>query len=247
MSIARFYLPVFPTQDSATLPAEEAAHAKVLRVKENASIAIFDGKGNEAICQVTEITKRGLDFTITRREFAPRCLPGKVVLGVSMPKGDRQRAVIEKAVELGVHELIPIHTSRSVAEVHDRAMARVERIVIEACKQCGRNQLMTVHSPMEFSELLKSPPANETTAKWISHRLLELSGTRPALENRAKEYWLCVGPEGGFDDEELQLASSQQWQTLYLGDRILRVETAVTAAISLASFLLSPPLVTQVV
>jgi 16S rRNA (uracil1498-N3)-methyltransferase len=245
MSIARFYLPNFPAQDSASLPAEEAAHAKVLRVKENDAIVIFDGLGNEAFCNVTDVGKRSVDFQVVRREHAPRCLPGKVVLAVSMPKGDRQRAVIEKAVELGVHELIPIHTVRSVAEVNERAIARVERIVVEACKQCSRNQLMKVHASMEFSDFLGLPSDSSNVVKWISHRLTDTSATTPALQTQASEFWLCVGPEGGFTDEELQLAANMSWRTLSVGDRILRVETAVSCAIAVVSFLLSPPSVTQ--
>jgi len=241
MSIARFYLSPIPSEDFASLPSDEASHAKVLRIKLYDSISIFDGIGNEAVCQVIEVDKRGLAFRILQRNYSPRCLPGRVVLGVSMPKGDRQRAVIEKAVELGVHDLIPIQTSRSVADVNDRGIARAERIVIESCKQCGRNQLMNVHSAVTFAEFLVAPEANTNVAKWIAHPILDSSHGLAALASNYDKYWLCVGPEGGFSEDELQNAARHQWQILALGDRILRVETAVTSAVSLVGFLLDPP------
>jgi 16S rRNA (uracil1498-N3)-methyltransferase len=244
MAIARFYLSQIPTEDVAELPPEEAAHAKVLRIDVSDSICVFDGQGNEAICHVESVTKRELTYRIVSRRHFTGCLPGKVVLGVSMPKGDRQRTVIEKAVELGVHQLIPIRTERSVAEVNDKAMTRAERIVIEACKQCGRNQLMEVSQAMDFAGFLKAAPPSSSTARWIAHPDQNANLSKSALEFEGNELWMGVGPEGGFSDEEVQLATQAGWSKLYLGDRILRVETAVASVATLAGFLLSPPRVT---
>jgi 16S rRNA (uracil1498-N3)-methyltransferase len=162
---------------------------------------------------------------LARREVN-RELSREFVLGVALPKGDRQRWLIEKAVELGVTRLIPLQTARGVAQPTDQALKRCRRTVIEASKQCGRNRLMDIaaaqpvtaflaHAPQGLLRLVAHPGPG---ARPLSHVLAEVP-LAPLVA--------AVGPEGGFTSAEI--AAARDWQLVSLGPRILRVETAAVA------------------
>jgi 16S rRNA (uracil1498-N3)-methyltransferase len=132
--------------------------------------------------------------------------------------------LIEKAVELGVSEVVPLATARSVAQPVEQALDRLRRTVIEASKQCGRNRLMQLSQARSWGEFI------ESTAT-IPVRLLAHPGDQRDWSARLhpspfSSVTLAVGPEGGFSPEELSVALDVGWQRVTLGARILRVETA---------------------
>lgn len=146
-----------------------------------------------------------------------------MVLGVALPKGDRQKWLVEKVVELGVARLVPLETERGAAQPVESALKRLHRVVIEASKQCGRNRLMAISEPKAWPEFLME---SET----VACRLVAHPGQTPRpWPIPSESAALAIGPEGGFTADEVALAIARGWQPVDLGRRILRVETAAVA------------------
>ena len=224
----RYFVSSTIAGDRATLVESEAHHlANVMRAKPGARVILFDGSGLEFLAEVVQVGRSQIDLTILERTAVDRELPGQIVLGVALPKGDRQRWLVEKAAELGVHRLVLLTSERGVADAGGGTVVRLTRAVIEASKQCGRNRLMEIAPPQTFPAYVT---ANPDSVRLIAHpgggsisQLLEEAGSR------ASEVRLAVGPEGGFTEDELELARQSGWQAVDLGPRILRVETAAIA------------------
>ena len=224
MGLNRYYVPNLPKAGSVLLPAEESHHAlRVRREMEGGFCVAFDGKGNRANCKIVRTTKRDVTIEIESFCFEPNELPGKILLAVAMPKGDRQKGVIEKAVELGVTRLIPMNTVRCDVKLKDvvKRMDRWRRIAIEATKQTGRAKLMSIDEPSAFEDVL----ATTTDAVLFSER----DGKDFSTITADKKITALYGPKGGWDDVELELAAKHGLKIVTLGGRILRAETASIA------------------
>jgi 16S rRNA (uracil1498-N3)-methyltransferase len=135
--------------------------------------------------------------------------------------------LIEKATELGVDGLTPIITERSVVKPSASKLERLRRTVIESSKQCARDRLMVIESPMRFDELLRRP--SESTARLLAHP----GGLPLAQCPRAPSVLLAIGPEGGFSSREVDDARAKGWAIVSLGRYRLRVETAAIAGSAL--------------
>ena len=252
MGLNRYFVPNLPEAGSVLLPADESHHAlRVRRETVGGRCIAFDGLGNSANCRIAHIDKRDVTLAIDSFRFEPNELPGKLTLAVAMPKGDRQKAVIEKAVELGVHELIPILCFRSVSLPNETASEKWGRTVIEACKQCERNRLMTIGSPCSIESLLQTALSPEGVSPNAELRIFahptgnsirtnNIASLYDPVDQQASRITIAIGPEGGFTDAEVDLARQANWQQLDLGSRILRVETAVCVASIFASLRLMP-------
>jgi 16S rRNA (uracil1498-N3)-methyltransferase len=154
-----------------------------------------------------------------------RELPFQLTVGVALPKGDRQKWLVEKLTELGVLTLVPLVTERGVAQPVDTALQRLQRVVVEASKQCGRNRLMQVAQPQSWSEWITRESRN--VRRFLAH-----PGGRPVREidwDQSVPTQFTIGPEGGFTDVEVGQAIDAGWQSVDIGPRILRVETAAVA------------------
>jgi len=242
MPFPRFLVPLLPNQGTVDLPTCEAHHAsRVLRCSNGDSIVLFDGKGNEAHATIQSIDKRTVIAAIGSSVFAPRDHSGRLHFAIAIPKGDRQRNTIEKLVELGVDSLSPLNSSRSIAVVNEDNAERLERYVVEACKQCGRNRFMSIRPTLSMGDIkdyadsiaLNSEPNG--AAIWILHP--KIDGQTAYTIHEANSFANCnqkllflVGPEGGFTDEEVAKAVRQGARILSLGERIQRVETAAATA-----------------
>ena len=176
-------------------------------------------------------------LTIVERRDVDRELPCEISLGVALPKGDRQRWLIEKATELGVARLVPLVTTRGVAQPTVEALRRLKRTVIEASKQCGRNRLMEISEPLAWSEFVnvaqssKSEPTVPVVRQFAHPGAMALADCRRE-PSPAAGFALAVGPEGGLTDEECREAADSGWQAIDLGPRILRVETAAIVLVA---------------
>jgi 16S rRNA (uracil1498-N3)-methyltransferase len=222
--------------DEVRLGESEAHHlVHVLRVQAGAVVTLFDGSGAEFPAEVLEV-RRG---TVLVRAGAPqrpcRELPAPLHLAICLPKGDRQRWLVEKAVELGVATLTPLVTQRA-----DRSSVRgadkLARYVVEASKQCGRNVLMEIAPPQTWPEWLAAPQS-PAAMRWVAHPGSEPLGMTAAAA--AGGGWLSVGPEGGLTDAEIEAARAAGWQLVDLGPRILRIETAAVVLAALAGVVLA--------
>lgn len=247
MSPPRFFLEVFPAQGCASLSKEDARHAQsVLRLKVGDSLQLFDGRGNQAEASITRMSKSSVEVDIVASDSVSRELPRKLELIVALPKGDRQKVLIDMLVQLGVDQLTPLHCERSVAQPTDNAIERLQRSVIETCKQCGRNQLMQVNAPTSIEQLGKhlSDDAGDSepirTLNLFAHpyghhrpllELLKSSCVSQNSEPKSESYLLpnvrvIIGPEGGLSDVECEQLLRAGWNQASLGSSILRIETA---------------------
>lgn len=221
----RFFVetPIGDAPTALLLDAEAHHLAKVMRAAVGTEVIAFDGSGYEFVAKVQRISKTNVELEIVERQAVDRELPFPLTLAVALPKGDRQKVLVEKLVELGVTRLVPLETRRGVAEATDSALARLRRQVIEASKQCRRNRLMEIAAPRSVEQLLGEIPRSER--RLFAHP----TGQSLAAFANCEPTTVAIGPEGGFSDEEVALAQAAGWQVVALGPRILRIETAAVA------------------
>lgn len=222
----RYFLEHAPLEGQLTFDDNEANHlAKVMRAKVGDRVMAFDGKGLEYEVELTEVSKRSVRGQVLSAEAIDREPARRLTLAVALPKGERQRWLVEKCVELGVARLVPLVTSRGVAQPVENALARLRKYVIEATKQCGRNQLMEIGEPQTCLAMLADAP--ESGARWLLHPTAENQLAEVSLD--WEDFTAVIGPEGGFSEDEVAQAKERHWQIVGLGPRILRVETAALA------------------
>ncbi|MGE0607869.1 MAG: 16S rRNA (uracil(1498)-N(3))-methyltransferase [Pirellulales bacterium] len=223
-------------EDSATLAGAEAHHLlHVMRLNTGDRVTLFDGSGAEFLASIVQRSRASVELAILSKAEVDRESRLAITLAVALPKGDRQRWLVEKAVELGISRLLPLETERGVAQPAPAALDRLRRSVIEASKQCGRNRLMEVLPPVPWAEHAVAPQADGN--RWIAHFDGQpLSTFRASLrDDLSPSVEVAVGPEGGFTDGEIALAGQGQWQIVDLGRRILRVETAALLLAAVAA------------
>jgi 16S rRNA (uracil1498-N3)-methyltransferase len=223
---ARYFVETPITGDEAALVDAEAHHAaNVMRIKAGELVTLFDGSGYEFAARVAKVGRSEIRLAIEARSLVDRELARDVTLCSALPKGDRQRWLLEKAVELGVRRFVPLRTKRAVVQPDAGACARLRRTVVEASKQCGRNVLMRVDEPQDVAgcvrmvgeevlRLLASPAATDDLTQ------------AAALAGASRPVAAIIGPEGGLTDEEEAAAVAAGWRPVSLGPRILRIETA---------------------
>ncbi|MFO0883489.1 MAG: RsmE family RNA methyltransferase [Pirellulales bacterium] len=153
---------------TARLVDSEAQHlTRVMRASVGDEVTLFDGEGAEFTAEIERIEKQGVSLKILERHEPNRELPFELTLAVALPKGDRQKVLMEKGTELGVTRLVPLITKRGVAQPVDSALERLARQSIEAAKQCRRNRLMVVESPENAGDFFVKADASQ--ARWIAH------------------------------------------------------------------------------
>lgn len=240
----RFYFPDLSSIRDSTveLTGDQAHHAiQVMRFKSGDQITLFDGLGWEASCEITATAKKQLQLEVLNRRQRPRLLPIEITLAVALPKGERQKFLVEKLVEIGVDHFIPLVTERGVAAANDKVVERIEKQVVEASKQCERAWLMTVQSPMSFAELanwqggvLLNEPGADREDRGSIRRFFgdPYQGQQAAcvVDGEFGRVVIAIGPEGGFSEGEIEQAKSFGFEAIRLGESILRIETAAIAA-----------------
>ena len=226
----RFYIEHDLDLGDVVIDGAEAHHiASVRRFKVGEMIQLFNGDGSEYDAEIVAVDRKRVTVSIRNRRIVNRELGIELVIASAMPKGDRGDFLIEKLTELGVTRFIPLVTQRSIVEVKATKLPKLSRIVIEASKQCGRNQLMMIEESCRFNELLQRESLPERKL------LLHTNSMSEPLQGSATSVIVAVGPEGGFADEEVTMACQLGWRMASLGERILRVETAAIAAAAFLS------------
>jgi len=221
----RFFLETPPVADRAELSGDEARHlARVLRAQVGDTVSVFDGRGREWPARVATLGRDRVGLELGPVvEVAP---PSRALtLAVALPKGDRQKWMVEKLTELGCTRLVPLVTTRGVAEATPGAVQRLMRSVVEACKQCGRNTLLEIAPPLTVAEVLAARDA--ATLALVADPEGEPLGT--VLAHHTNAVLALVGPEGGFTAQELAVAGAAGCRRVSLAPHVLRVETAAIA------------------
>ena len=203
--------------------------ANVMRIKPGESVTLFDGLGNHATAILRQVGKRSSLLEVCNVEFQAGVLPIHLTVATALPKGDRESFLVEKLTELGVQEIVPLQTHRSVVHPKD-AQSRLGRYSLEACKQCGRNLLPVIREMTTFEDFCKE---EVDAAKWIMH-----PGSNPKMgpfgsaDCQNVMVRVLIGPEGGFTDKECADALTQGFKIWSHIPNILRVETAAITAAS---------------
>ena len=236
----RFYSPESLTLGHCCLEGAEAHHLlRVMRAKVGDQVILFDGGGDEFEARVHRLGRNDVEFEILSQRAINRELTRTVKFAVALPRGDRSEWLTQKLVELGVFELTPWQTQRSVALPNVKTVQRLKRQVIEAAKQCGRNRLMRIEKPVAFEDHVV---ADQQAIRLFAHPAQAMPDTDgPAMslselveqgvveQGVNRSIVVGIGPEGGFTDDEVRQAQRQGWQAVDLGRRILRTETAALA------------------
>lgn len=228
----RFYTPPKNFNGNViTLDTDETRHLRdVLRLKTGDEVSVFDGAGREYKCSIAAISKKNSELALIE-EITPASpeSPFEITLASTVLNGEKYDLIIQKSVELGVTKLIPLQTIRGDVKTKDAAkrLDRWRRIAMEATKQCGRARLMEIAEPTAFEKLI-----GETAETIVMFS--ERDGTDFTAIKPYKKITSLIGPKGGWDDSELDLARAKGVSVVTLGGRILRAETA---AISLTTIL----------
>lgn len=228
----RFFVDTPIQGPSVCLKGPEAHHlARVMRARAGDRVVLFDGSGSEFVAQVERRERSLVKLVVLERLDVDRELPFRLTLGLALPRGDRQRWLVEKLVELGVTALVPLQTERGVAQPSPSARSRLQRTVIEASKQCGRNRLLRIDDPVRLADYVKRDA--DGSVRLMAHPGKAGSPLGVQQLQHAPAICVVVGPEGGFSEAEVAVAREGGWTMIDLGTRVLRVETAAVAMASL--------------
>lgn len=235
MAAPRFYCPDLNTTAGAVvrLPPVAAHHAvRVLRLREGEPVVLFNGAGRAWQGKITDIG-RDVDVQIVADAVSCPEPALQLTLVQSLPSGDKMDWIVQKAVELGVHAIQPVAAKRGVVKLSgERAAKRVahwQEVAVAACEQCGRDTLPAVLPILELGNYLAASRNSGGT------KLLLAPGGKGRFRELTPDAASCtllVGPEGGFENEEIRAAQQVGFELKTLGPRILRTETAGLASLA---------------
>jgi 16S rRNA (uracil1498-N3)-methyltransferase len=237
MRIPRIYIDQALVITDSVLLNESASHylSKVLRMQEGRELIVFNGQGGEYFAQIKELGKKQVSVQINQFVEANRQSSLELHLAIGISRGERMDWVLQKATELGVTQIIPLITERTEVKIkgekQDKKMQHWQQIIISACEQCQRNLLPILQEPQTIDNWLKTV---STDYRFVLHHRNDQSLSESSAP---KSVTLLIGPEGGLSEEEIILAENEKFQSLRLGPRVLRTETAPVAAISLVQYL----------
>lgn len=210
----------------------------VLRMKIGEALQVSDGNNKKYLCEIESMTCEEVCVTIKEEQCADNELPSKIYLFQGLPKGDKMELIVQKAVELGAYEIIPVATKRAVVKLDEKKGAKkVERwngIAESAAKQSGRNVIPRVTEVLPWKEAVQYAKALDIVL--IPYELAEgMQETKDIISKiqPGQSVGVFIGPEGGFETAEVAYAVENGAKSLTLGKRILRTETAGLAILSI--------------
>lgn len=237
----RFYFPFQKILQNTLIiqNSRECHHIKnVLRLKAGDIIVLFNGAGAQAQGRIKSFEGGSVVVEIVSVEQKNILYP-QVVLACAIPKKSKFETIIEKATELGVSEIIPLKTKRTIVQFKNEQMpakiARFEKVALAAAKQCQRSDLPVIHPVMDFMAAVDWLVAGADVV------IPSLQGSRKSLKNtcealsQSRRLAFLIGPEGDFTDQEYAYAFEKKCIPATLGVQTLRVETAALACLSFAS------------
>lgn len=230
----RFFVDGQPENGLLTLHGENAHHAgRVLRLRPGEAVTLCDGQGTDYDCTIESVEKDAVACRVQDSHPAGTEPRQRLTLFMALPKGDKMDVIVQKAVELGVREIVP-YLSKNCVSRPDKTEKKVERwqkIAVEAAKQCGRGYLPTVGAVIPLEQAVVQAAQSKTALFFYENE--RQTGLRDALSAGVGEtVSLLIGPEGGFTPEEAGQAVQAGLTSVSLGTRILRCETAPIAALA---------------
>jgi 16S rRNA (uracil1498-N3)-methyltransferase len=229
----RFYVNCPLAPGSVTIEGPEAHHlATVCRFRPGDAVCLFNGDGHEYPAEVLERSRRAVTLRVLAVESPRREVGFRLEIAAPLPRGDRGQFLLEKLTELGVTAFTPLQTARTLVHPRETKLDKLQRHVIEASKQCGRNVLLQVGPLTAWADFCRRDDLP-------AQRVLAHPSGSDAMPKPGHDVVFAVGPEGGFTEEEVGEAKAAGWQVVDLGPRILRVETAAIALASLTAIRLA--------
>lgn len=213
----------------------------VLRMSIKDTLVIGCQDGREYTCYIEQIDEQKITAHIMYVQDTRAELSSKIYLFQGLPKSDKMEWIIQKAVELGVYEVVPVETMRTVVRLDEKKAAkkiqRWQQIAESAAKQSGRGYIPRIHPMCSFAQALEY--GQRCQVRWIPYERAEgMEAARKRVEDLVpgQDIAVFIGPEGGFDEREVQAAVDKGYVPLTLGRRILRTETAGLALLSVLMF-----------
>jgi len=230
------------SENHITILSTDVNHIKnVLRMKIGQTVAISNGIDREYICKIAQIERDSVNLLIITETDNVCELPSKIYLFQGLPKNDKMELIIQKAVELGVYEIIPVATKRAVVKLDtNKGQSKRKRwqgISESAAKQSKRIVIPRITQVMTFKEALGY--SGQLDIKLLPYENREgMISTKQAIQDikAGESIGVFIGPEGGFEVNEIEMASTLGWAPISLGSRILRTETAGLAALSILMY-----------
>lgn len=237
-----FVTPAQITEEYAVITGQDVNHIRnVLRMKPGGQVGIRDGISRNYICELEEIGAEEIRAKILSVDEDSSELPARLYLFQGLPKSDKMELIIQKAVELGVYRIIPVATRRAVVKLdgkkEDAKVKRWNTIAESAAKQSGRMLVPEVTGVMTLKEAYAYAAAFDINL--IPYELAEGMADTKQVIGQVKpgmQVGIFIGPEGGFDVEEVEAAMEKNIHPITLGRRILRTETAGLTALSILMF-----------
>ena len=217
------------------LAGENAAHAKVLRLKAGEEIIVCDGQGSECLCRVETADGGQYTLSVVSRGSSETEAAVRVSVYMALPKADKLEHVIQKATELGAYEIVTFPTARCVSRPDEKSLSkkldRWQKIAASAAEQSGRGRIPQVVVLPSYAAALKR--AAECDMAIVFYENEHATTLRQALESAPfRSVSILSGPEGGFEETEISQAREEGLQVCTLGRRILRCETAPLCGLS---------------
>ena len=232
------------SEKSILITGSDVNHIKnVLRMKVGQKIRISDSSGHGYFCHITDISDECITAEIVEKDEIGTELSNKIYLFQGLPKGDKMEFIIQKAVELGVYEIVPVAMKNCVVKLDDKKAAkkidRWQLISESAAKQSKRTIIPNIDSVMSFKQALeKAKELDITIVPYENERGMDATREIIGSIKAGQSVGIMIGPEGGYCDEEIQMVNSlceetKSIHTISLGRRILRTETAGMATLSM--------------
>ncbi|MCP3676676.1 MAG: 16S rRNA (uracil(1498)-N(3))-methyltransferase [Deltaproteobacteria bacterium] len=245
----RFFIEGIKRDDrSVAITGEEFYHlTRVLRLKRNATVTVFDGRGLELTGRVASVEGERAVVEVTGLRESNSESPLEITLLQGMAKGGRMEIIIQKGTELGVSSIRPFSTERSVPKLGvegiEKRLHRWRRVAVEAAKQCGRGIIPAIEEPVPLEEAIVGHGDCLKLVPWEMEKSSEVRNVVERYQQEVKERQgkvskvvVLIGPEGGLSRESVEMACREGFQPVTLGPRVLRTETAAIALLAVLQY-----------
>ena len=230
--MSRFFVAPF-SGDTACLTGQEAHHvARVLRMRVGEELTLCDGEGTDYVCRIFSVTDGEVTAQVLYRRPTASEPTTEVTLYQGLPKSEKMDLIVQKCVEIGITRIVPVAMARSIVKLSASDGAkkrdRWKKISASAAEQSGRGRVPVVEEPISFKQLLKAVEGEPTVTFYEG-------GGEPLatlVNEQTRKVSLVIGPEGGFDADEIEKLREAGAKIATLGPRILRCETAPLVALS---------------